>query len=105
MFLRAKVDKWRLSVTVVQWLESHLHNCTLIVTLGGFHSDRYNLVCRSPPGSILSPLPFILCVIQLADNISKHSSINCFNDMQLLIPLSTADLQNKDSPSQLLGRN
>lgn len=87
------------SGTVPQWFESYLHNLNFIVTLGHFHSNKYELVCGVPQGSILGCLLFNLYMLSLGYIISKHSiSYHTYvNDTQPLISLSTDDFQSINS--------
>ena len=82
-----------LSLTV-DWFKSYLHGRTQTVNINGLMSQKQDITCGVPQGSILGPLLFILfandlhlrmseCDLNLyADDINLYSVGNTVNDIQ-----------------------
>ena len=58
--------------TVLFWFRSYLTKRFQIVSTQGTHSDRIELCCSVPQGSVLGPFLFILYTHPLTSVILKH---------------------------------
>ena len=88
-----------LSDTVLCWFKSYLQDRDYFVSIGNFFSQKVNMRCGVPQGSILGPLLFNLYMLPLGkllrdNNVSYH---NYADDTQIYIALSPTDYSPIDS--------
>ena len=67
-----KLASYSLSMTV-NWFKSYLHGRTQKVVISGFMSQKQDITCGVPQGSILGPLLFIL----FANDLHLHNMPKC----------------------------
>ena len=95
-----RLEKWvGLSDTLLHWFRSYLQDRDYFVSIGNFVSQKVNMMCGVPQGSILGPLLFNLYMLPLGkllrdNNIDYH---NYADDTQIYIALSPADYSPIDS--------
>ena len=65
--------RFGISGTVLKWITSYLHDRSQAVCLGSITSDKLQLMCGVPQGSVLCPVLFTLYTAPLCDIIHWHN--------------------------------
>ena len=79
--------------SALQWLTSYLSGRSQSVSINSVNSEKHNLWCGVPQGSVAGPLLFIMFTTPLQDIVSAHN-ISCMvyaDDMQLYLTLDDVD--------------
>ena len=93
--LLERLERWvGLSGPVLNWFRTYLCDRQFYVSIGEFNSNKMNITCGIPQGSICGPLLFNLYMLPLSHVIRKHnlSYHNYADDLQLYISLHPDDL-------------
>ncbi|CAB4027594.1 Hypothetical predicted protein [Paramuricea clavata] len=77
--LIAKLERYNISGSLLDWFSSYLYNRRQRVTTLGATSSEKTVSSGVPQGSILGPILFFLYVNDLPD-VVKNSSVACFAD-------------------------
>uniref|UniRef100_A0A3B4T3X5 Reverse transcriptase domain-containing protein n=1 Tax=Seriola dumerili TaxID=41447 RepID=A0A3B4T3X5_SERDU len=103
--LLERLEKWvGLSGPVLKWFNSYLHDRKSYVSISDFSSNKKDVTCGVPQGSILGPLLFNLYMLPLSHIITNHN-VNYHNyadDSQLYISLYHDDLSPIQSLTQCI---
>ena len=71
-----KLIKLKFPLYLVQWIKNFLTNRTFTVKIGNVETEKYNITCSTPQGTVLSPLLFSIFINDIPifkSNINKHS--------------------------------
>ena len=71
-----QVEVMRNAGSALQWLTSYLSGRSQSVSINSVNSEKHNLWCGVPQGSVAGPLLFIMFTTPLQDIVSAHN-ISC----------------------------
>ena len=74
-----KLEHYGIRGTSLQWFKSYLSNRQQFVSFNGYNSDKRQISCGVPQGSVLGPLLFLIYINDLP-NISKVLNFYLFAD-------------------------
>jgi len=94
VLLRRLKERFGITGDALDWIESYLSNRTQCVRIDGCDSDKCNLTCGVPQGSVLGPILFSLFTTPLGDIGHIHKMFNHFyaDDSQYYIAFNPKEI-------------
>ena len=77
--LLKKMHAYGIRGNILDWFKSYLNNRVQFTSINNTHSDKKNISCGIPQGSVLGPLLFLIYINDLP-NVSKKLYSNLFAD-------------------------
>ena len=94
ILLKRLHDSFGIQGTPLAWLTSYITDGAQTVVFNQSRSKTVTLTCSVPQGSVLGPLLFVLCTVDVGSIIKRHDLENhCYaNDMQLYFTCKPEDV-------------